>query len=91
MKFSCFPFENYLGVLRRAVRSGVKVAQQLAKRLAERDSVAAESVLETGPPSPLSLSPSGYDEQGQEYSALACEAYTLKPKSSRDSFFYDGR
>lgn len=43
--FSCFPFENYLGCLKRKIRSKNHVLQQLHHRILEKDRSAQQSIV----------------------------------------------
>lgn len=80
-KFSAFPFENLLGIIKRLLRSGVKVAQQIAHRLAEMECVSE-------PPSPptTTLTPNGLIGDS-EFRFLSCSYFTLTPYVTCDSYF----
>lgn len=80
--FSGFPFENYLGVIKRLIRSGAKVLQQLARRLAEMNYLYDFQQL------PLtSWLPSGYNSSTNEYKTLSNKNFILST-NLKDSFFY---
>lgn len=79
--FSAFPFENYLGILKRMVRSGVKIPQQIAHRLIELDNVSEPR------PNSIVLTPSSFNAESDEFNFLSCSSFTLCPHVSRDSFF----
>lgn len=80
--FSGFPFENYLGVIKRLIRSGAKVLQQIARRLAEMNYLYDFQQI------PLtSWLPSGYNSSTNEYNTLSNKNFTLST-NLKDSFFF---
>ena len=82
--FSAYPFENFLGVLKRLVRSGVNIPQQLARRLAEREGVYDDDV-PVSESEQFSLGP--FNEKLGGHSYLACDSFVLIPQSKKDCFF----
>ncbi|KAE8739901.1 hypothetical protein FOCC_FOCC014601 [Frankliniella occidentalis] len=80
--FSAFPFENFLGILKRIVRSGVHITQQVARRLEEMDGFVA------GPKcTPSHFIPHNFDETKAEFKYLVCKDFTLSPHYKKDAFF----
>ena len=73
-RFSCFPFETYLGKLKRLIRSSNKPLAQLVRRISELDYVASFDE---------EVSPSIFNKVDPEKTILS----TLKVGTRSDSFY----
>lgn len=83
--FSSFPFENHLGIIKRMVRSGVKVTQQIARRLSEIDSADVQPNITV---SSNKLTPCDFVEATNK--SLKSSDYVLIPHIRKESFFIMG-
>jgi len=85
-KWSAFPFENYLKFIKGLMRTGVKVAQQIARRLAE-----IEAAYEGPKLTSEMYSTSGWDEESLTYKSISNAQFMLAPSPFRESFFRLGK
>jgi len=80
---SAFPFESHLGVIKRMLRSGVKTAQQIARKMAEMDGVTFQ------PPEvpPEHFIFNGYSADAKTYKSISNARFKISPNPAAESYF----